>query len=204
LGGQCNTCSNGCNSCQDRNTCTSCYDPNSSPVNGFCLCNDPNASYQPGSNVCTCNGGYFLGTDGKCQACGYGCSTCTAAAVCKACWDQAHMTLLPTGACQCIDDNKVFSPTSELCVCKPGSYLSVNSCLPCDLTCANCISGTDCSTCQDANNMVNNGDGTCSCIKHHNKFSNSKNTCVEKSGAVSLSLAWLWLVILGTISGFLI
>lgn len=135
----CTPCHSDCKTCDGAslNDCLSCFDENSSLING----------------ACACNSGYIainLNTL-KCTPCHEDCIECTGSSSkdCLSC--KAENTYLKNSACEC----------------KPGFTSVTSNpllCSPCSTPCETCF-GLDeysCLTCNDSNSVLINN--TCSCI----------------------------------------
>jgi hypothetical protein len=120
LNGKCVACGSGCQSCTSATTCDTCA-TGSSPV---------------GDGTCACRTGTILVSFSAslyCQPCDINCATCSVA--------PTNCTSCKTGFSK--------SPTSNTCVCNPGTYISADGtqCFPCISNCLSCTNSTYCSNC---------------------------------------------------------
>ncbi|CAG9335755.1 unnamed protein product [Blepharisma stoltei] len=199
-GNTCDQCPAGCVTCTAANNCQTCSDPHSTLKNGICVCNDPNAGFKQNDPNCICNSGFYENVD-TCTQCQSGCEVCGSATFCTQCFE-ANMTNTGKGNCVCSYELQTFNPTTHQCSCPLHTYADedTQTCQKCDETCSNCQAKNNCLDCYDADNMVNNRNGTCSCIGTSKRFSNSTDTCIDRSsGALELGISWL---LLGFVSFF--
>ena len=120
LNGKCVACGSGCQSCTSATVCDTCA-TGSSPV---------------GDGTCACRTGTILVSFSAslyCQPCDINCATCSVA--------PSNCTSCKTGFSK--------SPTSNTCVCNPGTYISADGtqCFPCISNCLSCTNSTYCSNC---------------------------------------------------------
>ena len=128
--GACWACNVECAQCNSSPACLTCVDPNASPSDTGCYCNDAFWGIAP------------LSTAGSCMACPVSCVTCYDS------WD----------CLACVDPNASPSTVPGIgCACKDRFYNSCNSCpelllcAQCNPDCATCSDGTSCLTCVDSN-----------------------------------------------------
>ncbi|CAG9320603.1 unnamed protein product [Blepharisma stoltei] len=96
----CQKCHKLCAECEVYDYCKSCADPNSSPVSGYCICND----------------GYYSKGD-ICKKCSNGCAKCSARNNCLAC--KNPNTVIDNGICKCVEGFvEVYDQASSEFVCK--------------------------------------------------------------------------------------
>ncbi|CAG9335718.1 unnamed protein product [Blepharisma stoltei] len=181
--GVCTPCSVPCSSCSNSATsCTACVDPIHMILNGgYCVCSDPNASFNTVSLTCQCNPGYFS-LSGVCTACGSSCISCSSSG-CEDCYDPSNMTI-NGGLCVCKDLNAYFNTATNTCQCK-NEYISVSGiCQSCEAPCSQCENATTfCTECDDSNNMaLDSASGACTCTDPNASFNAGTLTCQCNSG----------------------
>ncbi|KCV70203.1 TKL protein kinase [Fonticula alba] len=178
--GSCFTCHSSCRTCAQADACATCR-------SGMVfLQSDPSVASLCGS---TCAPGEYIGTD-RCTPCAEACAMCAGpgAGACQVCatgyrWAEAAPANNKTGTCvecppgctSCNQDNECLECATGLfldregncsAACQPGHYPTVESCQPCDVSCAECAgpSASDCTICAEGLDLVVSGNsiGTCS------------------------------------------
>ena len=136
LTGNCIQCKPECATCSVLAYCDSCVDPN---------------AYLDSGNQCICIYGYFMNTNGGCDACHADCFQCSGSL-----------------SSNCLSCNDVMKEVvSGVCTCYDYYYWSVAdvSCISCHSNCIKCTDATEysCTKCSDINAIVVSSPGSCVC-----------------------------------------
>jgi len=117
-----------------------------------------------GDGTCSCkSNSYAIGYSHTCQPCSdFGCKTCE---VVDLFYGKSIKCILPL---KCSGDKNMRENVLGECECAPGYWLDYQyprACQPCAPGCADCRNSIQvCEACLDAYYMVNNLNGSCSCI----------------------------------------
>ncbi|EKM56090.1 uncharacterized protein PHACADRAFT_257156 [Phanerochaete carnosa HHB-10118-sp] len=190
FGPHCQACPAGCTSCEDgisgsglcltptvNNPPSSCNCVNGvCGSNGQCACNAGWTTASNGTACAQCADGFFLDSNGNCQACQLGCTQCAdSTGDCISC--KSGFTQSTNDRTACIAQQ---STTSSGTVCPDGSFSNGTACTPCSSLCSTCNGPTsnDCIICGAGQYSLNsscvsaNGNGVCegsSLIADNNK-----------------------------------
>ncbi|CAL1703272.1 unnamed protein product [Somion occarium] len=190
FGPNCQPCPQGCTSCDEgisgTGRCLSApvVNPPSScnclngvcGSNGQCTCNAGWTNADNGTACAKCAQGFFLTSDGNCQACQLGCTQCAdQTGDCIAC--KSGFTQDANDRTKCAATQ---SATSTGTVCPDGSFSNGTACTPCSPLCQTCTGATsnDCIICGagkyslNGNCVAADGNGVCqgsSMIADNNK-----------------------------------
>ncbi|KIP07475.1 hypothetical protein PHLGIDRAFT_29978 [Phlebiopsis gigantea 11061_1 CR5-6] len=179
FGPDCQACPAGCTSCDDgisgsgRCLVATVSNPPSScnclngvcGSNGQCTCNSGWTTATNGTACAKCADGFFLTSDGNCQACQLGCTQCAdSTGDCIAC--KTNFSLNANDRTKCIAQQ---STTSTGTVCPDGSFSNGTACTPCSPLCSTCSGATssDCIICGAGQYSLNgncvsaDGNGVC-------------------------------------------
>lgn len=163
----CAQCKEGYYSAKDGTTCNKCEDSDCKTCSGS------------GTSKCTsCKTTSNKISANKCEPCvppsypndGITCITCTTSQFfngtkCQDCDDSKCSVCDGAGAQKCLDCLEDYFLRGKVChPCDLGFYFDqLLGCLECDISCEDCSESDVCMTCKDAENTINNNDGTCTC-----------------------------------------
>ncbi|CAD8165030.1 unnamed protein product [Paramecium pentaurelia] len=179
----CQNCTSPCQTCTSSDTfCTSC-------VSGL--------NKKLFNNQCVCDDGFY--GSATCTACNKPCKNCSSSTICTTCNDPIHQTgtsctcpatffMNTSFMCQsCV--SPCLNCTSELlCTsCIDNYFLSVNSCIQCNLPCQNCVDlATKCTLCADGY-FMDNLLACQPCIYPCSKCQNNGNYCLDCASTYVMS-----------------
>ncbi|KAL4254394.1 hypothetical protein ABKN59_003636 [Abortiporus biennis] len=132
---------------------------------GSCTCSAGWTAADNGTACAKCAQGFFLTSDGNCQACQLGCTQCAdSTGDCIAC--KSGFTQNANDRTKCLASQSV---TSTGTVCPDGSFTNGTSCVPCSPLCQTCSGATsnDCIICGagkyslNGNCVSTDGNGVC-------------------------------------------
>ncbi|EJD46216.1 growth factor receptor domain-containing protein [Auricularia subglabra TFB-10046 SS5] len=191
FGPKCDKCPEDCDKCDDGltgsgkclvpkvdNAPESCSCLNGAcGANGKCECNAGWTNASNGTACAACAQGFFLTSDGNCQACQLGCTSCqSGSGTCTQC--ASGLTVDANDRTKCIPATSQSSKQ-----CPDGSFLNGNSCALCSPLCKTCTgAGSDgCLVCAQGTYKFNGGcvpiDSNGVCSGSSLVANNNKNLC---------------------------
>ncbi|KAL4472642.1 hypothetical protein ABPG74_018591 [Tetrahymena malaccensis] len=155
INNQCQQCIQGCRFCNNSNTCLKCYEPQYYiDFNNQCqqqYDTFSNCRIKDKNNCVSCNIGYYLTKNNKCEQCNTGCNLCNSQNTCYRC--QYGFQLDQNNQCQ------ICNQGSQNCrQCNQGQSIDQNGqCFNCMAGCISCNNLNTCNICDDGYYLDQNG-----------------------------------------------